>query len=62
MTVKIDHPLKIVDVVMEWCEKCGTYTPHLLQKELAGPCLHCPSSEQPAAAPKKVKVDQPTLF
>jgi len=62
MTVKIDHPLKIVDVVMEWCGNCHTNTPHLKVDGLAGPCTRCTKIEPYPPALPKSKPEQIEMF
>ena len=62
MTLKIDHALKITDVVMEWCGKCRTYTPHLLEKGLAGACTRCAIFEAKDQVKAEKKTEQLEMF
>jgi Zn finger protein HypA/HybF involved in hydrogenase expression len=62
MTLKLDHPLKIDDVLIEWCGNCHTNTPHLKVDGLADPCTRCTKIEAKAPAPRKPKIEQIEMF
>ena len=62
MTLKFDHPIKLHDIEMEWCEKCHDTTPQLKQNGLIGPCLYCAEVERPAPAQPKSKPEQLEMF
>ena len=62
MTLKLDHPLQIDDVLIEWCENCHTNTPHLKVEGFAGPCTRCTKIEAKAPAPPKPKIEQLEMF
>ena len=62
MTLKLDHPLKIDGVLIEWCGNCHTNTPHLKVDGLAGPCLYCAEVERPAPAQPKPNPEQLEMF
>ena len=62
MTLKLDHPLKIDDVLLEWCNNCHTNTPHLKVDGLAGPCTRCTKIVETPPAPPKSMAEQLEMF